>query len=184
MKSKLTLLAIIAAAVAIVAGVPTYADIQGSPHDFSGESWSGHEICAPCHIPHNASSDAALWARGPLSELGPYQLFESDAVLGVRSLTCLSCHDGTLALDGSDTGEKMTGDAVIGTDLTNDHPIGVAYTTATSSTRWQIPPANGIRLYDGKVECASCHNVHGTNYGALLRTDNWGSKVCLSCHIR
>jgi predicted CXXCH cytochrome family protein len=200
MKSRFTLFAVVALVVAIAAAVPSLASIQGSKHDFTGSAWSGNEICAPCHIPHNASGDAALWARGPLSELGPYTLWSSDDILGKRSLTCLSCHDGTLAL--GITSQKM-GDlypeADLGTDLTNDHPVGVAYTTSTAGTRWgvAVPNSSGtsariggtLSVYasaDGafRVECSSCHSVHGTDYPAMLRVSNYGSALCLTCHIR
>jgi predicted CXXCH cytochrome family protein len=203
MNSRFTLFAMIALAVAVVAGLPSFAGIQGSAHDFTGNAWSGNEICAPCHIPHNASKDAALWARGSLSDLGPYELWDGeDDVLGKRSLTCLSCHDGTLALGGI-TGSKMGDEspsADLGTDLTDDHPIGVAY-TMTASTRWgaavpnssgtsaKVGGTSGLSIYnngDGKyrVECSSCHSVHGSDFGGLLRMSNYGSALCLACHIR
>jgi predicted CXXCH cytochrome family protein len=202
MKFKLALLAVAVLAIAIVVGVPAFAGIQGSAHDFSSADWSGHEICSPCHIPHNASSEAALWARGSLADLGPYELWDNeDDVLGKRSLTCLSCHDGTLALEGVGGTTFMEGHSNIGTDLTNDHPVGVAYTTSTAGTRWKVPTFSSptsssgslgnVRIYlDAagtayRVECASCHNVHGSDYGAaMLRDTNYGSNLCLSCHIR
>jgi predicted CXXCH cytochrome family protein len=200
MKSKFILLALIALAVAVAVGVPAFAEIEGSAHDFSADAWSGFQICAPCHTPHNASGDAALWARSPLADQGPYTLWSSDDILGTESLTCLSCHDGTLALEGVGGSTFMTGDALIGTDLLNDHPVGVAYSTSTSATRWQVPTANSrttdikdlgdLYIYlddagtDYRVECASCHDVHGSGIAALLRTSNAGSALCLSCHIR
>ena len=67
------------------------------------------------------------------------------APVGSVSIACLSCHDGTQAMDtvlnepGSGAivssynsgiwsgSENPTGIALIGTDLTNDHPIGIQY---------------------------------------------------------
>ena len=202
MKSKFTLLALFALAAAIVVGVPAFADILGTAHDFSDESWSNNEICSPCHTPHAASSDAALWARHALSSQGPYTLWP-DSELGAESLTCLSCHDGTVAVGVNGTGPligAIDDDLDIGTDLTNDHPVGVAYSTSTSGTRWVVPTPNSrttslqnlgdMLIYldeagtDYRVECASCHAVHGAGFDDFLRADNEGSAVCLSCHVR
>jgi predicted CXXCH cytochrome family protein len=199
MKSKIAFLAIIAMMVAIVVVMPsTAATIVGSAHDFSGSAWSGNEICAPCHIPHNASSEAALWARGSLPLSSQYTLWGDEDVLSKRSLTCLSCHDGTVALGiTGETMEDLYPGANLGQDLTNDHPIGVAYNT--SSSRWVTPTPGrsassmnlgDLRIYlddageEYRVECSSCHSVHGTDYPAMLRTTNYASGVCLSCHIR
>ncbi len=50
---------------------------------------------------------------------------------------------------------------------------------------------NEVRLFNGRVECASCHNVHGTLdpsgtsfYETFLRMDNDGSALCLTCHVK
>ena len=202
MKSKFTLLAIFALAVALVVGVPASADILNTAHDFSDESWSNNEICSPCHTPHNASSDAALWARADLSSQGPYTLWP-DSVLGTESLTCLSCHDGTIAVGVNGTGPligAIDSDLDIGEDLTNDHPVGVEYPAFGFGTRWVEPTPNSrttevqdlgdmhIYLEDGgsayRVECASCHAVHGEGFDDFLRASNDGSGVCLCCYIR
>jgi len=34
------------------------------------------------------------------------------------------------------------------------------------------------------VECASCHDVHTANNGTFLRVSNYGSGLCLSCHVK
>ena len=53
------------------------------------------------------------------------------------SLLCLSCHDGTVALDayGGDPGNAGTiGDQFdLGTDLNNDHPISIVYDSALAT---------------------------------------------------
>jgi len=33
--------------------------ISGSAHDFSGNGWSGGQICIVCHTPHNADATVA-----------------------------------------------------------------------------------------------------------------------------
>ena len=53
---------------------------------------------------------------------------------GGSSKLCLSCHDGTVAVDnfgGTTTGTTfVTGDALLDTNLGNDHPISFTYNSA------------------------------------------------------
>ncbi|WP_210397066.1 cytochrome c3 family protein [Motiliproteus sediminis] len=214
------------------------------------------EVCVYCHTPHGANSqiNAPLWNRTltqagidgtyvTYDSLGTSTLTASVAQPGVNSLTCLSCHDGTLGMDsiinmpgsglydvnqetsqndsflndwnnasGTDAtshwgfgannteclschsnpgfpGASDFSIAFIGTDLTNDHPIGVDVPTgrfgddffapngASSGANWSLEyydtNLNGradkdeIRFYDtgsgARVECASCHDPHGVS---------------------
>jgi predicted CXXCH cytochrome family protein len=82
-------------------------------------------------------------------------------------------------------------------DLTNDHPVSMLYSAAKSpsstsgvndhATGFKEPDgtgqfSNGIRLYAGKVQCASCHDPHRSNTPTFLRVSNDASAVCLTCH--
>ncbi|OYU99507.1 MAG: hypothetical protein CFE45_12695, partial [Burkholderiales bacterium PBB5] len=125
-----------------------------------------------CHTPHGGSTDAPvpLWnkrlgAAGAPAGGGSYTTYDTlqtpsldgtVAQVGSISMACLSCHDGTQAMDnvinapgsggilsdggGNDgraytwsgstvnsAGRLSSGAALIGTDLTNDHPIGIQY---------------------------------------------------------
>ena len=125
---------------------------------------------------------------------------------------CLSCHSA----DAGPGGEGATDFSLfaIGTDLTNDHPVGVDLPDnigrrdfktpngISAVMHWfdddgdSRPDTNEIRFYDTgggpRVECGSCHDPHGvspTGFGGLinasfLRVRNNNSKVCLTCHIR
>src|SRR3989338_6636926 len=66
------------------------------------------EICVFCHTPHGSDSSAAvpLWNRTrstatyqTYSDLGTATMDADSAPIGGVSLACLSCHDGTQALD-------------------------------------------------------------------------------------
>jgi Doubled CXXCH motif (Paired_CXXCH_1) len=189
---------------------------------------------------------------------------------GINSLTCLSCHDGTTAVDsiinmpgagrynaaqetventdflnnawdnrrGPDAttharlapGECLACHAAgagvvgagatdftvfaIGTDLRNDHPVGILFPPAGAGTDFKEPTRrearlayfdnNGnaradaaeIRLYNSgegyEVECASCHDPHGVPSAGpgsvfnptFLRVANAASAVCLTCHTK
>ena len=131
------------------------------------------EICVFCHTPHGASTaaPAPLWNKrlgtaGAPAGGGSYTTYDTlqtpsldgtVAPVGSVSMACLSCHDGTQAMDniinapgsggfdatggGADgrtytwTGASVnaagrltnTTVAMLGTDLSNDHPIGIQY---------------------------------------------------------
>jgi predicted CXXCH cytochrome family protein len=170
------------ALVAMLASGAASAGIAATKHNLSsgglgavhttGAGTSTDEICVFCHTPHGADTSAAvpLWNKKLPSGTG-YQTYkdlnsstidgEILTTVGSVSLACLSCHDGTQAMDniinapgsggydttgGGATGlayswigtgtsvdadGKMIGAttniALIGTDLKNDHPIGIQY---------------------------------------------------------
>ena len=233
------------------------------------------EVCVYCHTPHGASGTvgAPLWNR--TNPGNTYTLYniplmsgQTPTQPGINSLTCLSCHDGTVAIDsiinmpGSggynasqetgqndaflDTWSPGPGDSgsphrklssstgsdscmlchqssfafgpftvfAIGTDLTNDHPIGVQLPssatydfnapdgTSPGMKFFEAGVANGradkneVRFYDTgegyEVECASCHDPHGVPSAgrsselipSFLRVSNTGSTLCLTCHSK
>jgi DmsE family decaheme c-type cytochrome len=37
-------------------------------------------------------------------------------------------------------------------------------------------------VFEGKLECSSCHNPHGATNVRLLRVGNWINETCVSCH--
>jgi hypothetical protein len=206
------------------------------------------EVCVYCHTPHGANRtvNAPLWNRTMRANtyqtydlLGSASITQPITQPGINSLTCLSCHDGTTAVDSvinmpgsgrynpaQETSENLgflnewnnkrgpdatvhmrlvdtgclachSADAgpvganatdftafAIGTDLRNDHPVGIRFPpNAGVGTDFKDPPrkesrlayfdTNGnaradsgeIRLYNSgegyEVECASCHDPHG-----------------------
>ncbi|MEK6704032.1 MAG: cytochrome c3 family protein [Planctomycetota bacterium] len=185
------------------------AQITNSAHDFSSYAWSGFEICKPCHTPHFANTAAGRLWNHTLSTAN-YTLFGgvagTSADLDRESRLCLSCHDGTVALDsfGGRTGSSyIPGSALIGTDLSNDHPIGnEAIYPTVSSTRFNPQDANHqvvgpwgtLRLKSWTdaagatqyvVGCRTCHNVHNAgDFDHMLNFSNTSSHLCLTCHIK
>lgn len=217
--------------------------ILGSKHDLSqlnvrsgAEAMSGvaysdyGDACVYCHIPPDVTSgkgklgQLAGWNRlKPMTK--QYQLFRSQSSATQArkpsdvSLLCLSCHDGTLAIDriahkpqGWDSGEdfslhmRMTTDddltscgkchngsvahnitsTTLGIDLRDDHPISIPYAGLDTDNRFfkavDNPSGfnNGVKLYDGMIECASCHDIHDTETKMLLRVD--ADVLCSTCH--
>ncbi len=184
-----------------------WGSISGSAHDFSGNGWSGGKICEPCHTPHNADSTmtgAPLWNHEVST--ATYTLYSSPTMdvtveqPGPVSKVCLSCHDGTVAVDsfGGQTGSTMiTGAANLGTDLSNDHPIGILWQHQTTGpgAASDCNPCHfgpeprkvvffGTSYADGlKMECASCHDVHnGAGFPFLTVETMANSQLCFQCH--
>jgi len=121
------------------------------------------EVCVFCHTPHGGQvGTAPLWNKNLPSTT--YQLYGSTGgesatldgqvlVVGSVSQACLSCHDGTQAMDNminapgsggynpagarpggytwtgalADGQMPAAGITNLGSDLRNDHPIGVEY---------------------------------------------------------
>ncbi len=205
--NRLTTIVLTFALVALV-GTGAQALIANSAHDFSLLGWnSGGEICQPCHTPHNAVTlaDAPLWNHDVTgAAFTPYTSSTMNAVTGAPSgvsLLCLSCHDGTVALDsfGGATGTNfIAGTALVDSDLSNDHPISFTYNAALATADGELfDPSSALSglpgggtidadlLFGGSMECASCHDVHNTIVGInpfLLHIDNDASVLCLTCH--
>ena len=134
------------------------------------------------------------------------------------SIFCLSCHDGAytaiasrvkitgladnaaITLNGVDwTLKNGVKAADLGSDLTNDHPIGFTYPVAgTTALRPLTDIQHASRFNTDKslffksnggaksnqMECSSCHKVHDNEHAPFLRTTNGSSTLCLSCHIK
>lgn len=190
-------------AAQIVPGSPASypsVSIVNTPHNlnnYPGIHIEGNQVCLPCHTPHNAkTSSQLLWNHAETEQTFTMYKNTAGQPSGTSKL-CLSCHDGVTALDsyGDNVGSVVvTGSHNIGTDLTNDHPIGIAYPTNRPTSFRDpstfAPGINGrpIKLVttDGiaKVECSSCHNVHNNGLGDFLRVPIQESYLCLQCHIK
>jgi len=182
--------------------------IKGTSHDLSGASWNTNaDLCDVCHTPHNSNTTVAtapLWDH-QLTTFTGYQAYTSGTLDagtlgdpdGISKL-CLSCHDGTVALEnyGSVTTgvTKLTVDSVgyVGTDLRNDHPVSFTYDAALVTADGGLHPITATSnlvgtieedlLSAGKVQCSSCHDPHNNEFGSFLIMTNASSKLCLTCH--
>lgn len=140
-----------------------HSQIVGSQHDLTvgGNAQAStavtDQVCVFCHTPHgsNVNAPVPLWNK-VLGNPGSYTQYSTlatptfdsaEAPVGSVSLACLSCHDGTQAMDvvinspgsnGYNAGGAQidpgavgqlagTPIPVLGTDLTNDHPISMQY---------------------------------------------------------
>ncbi len=181
--------------------------IVGSAHDFSSMAWSDGEICKPCHTPHFAMSGVdRLWNHELTT--ATYTMHEGTGTavddFDVLSRLCLSCHDGTVALDsfGGQTGSSFINPgAKIGTDLTNDHPVGsdAQYPPDPVPAWWSGAFADEadlpfeVELQDWAdtggvthrvVSCTTCHEPHNKDGLDMMTMSNNASALCLTCHLK
>jgi hypothetical protein len=205
-------------AMALLAGLSavSFAEIAGSVHDFSTSPFSGGQICIVCHAPHTVATPVIppLWNHEVTT--ATYIVYDSPTLdagpLGQpagSTLLCLSCHDGTVAVDsfGGATGTfYIGGSSNLGTDLSNDHPISFTYDTdlATADGGLWDPATTEVTIGSGgftrtgtiqevmlqadQLQCASCHDVHndfvagGIGGDPLLLISITSSELCLTCH--
>lgn len=198
------------AALALMAISAFGGTITGTPHDLSTKGWGTTELCKFCHTPHQAQNvvGAPLWNHRTTT--ANYSLYSSATFKGSStqpgptSKLCLSCHDGTVAIDSFANGGVLqagthfmtsysTNLVGAGASLTSDHPISFNYDAAlvqldpalvTPVSTNYVDAARSIPLYNSKMECASCHATHDNAFGKFLRTSNAGSALCLKCHIK
>jgi predicted CXXCH cytochrome family protein len=172
----------------------------------------GDQTCIICHTPHNAMTtvlNAPLWNH-QVSAVAAYTLYSGSTFNGSSTITqpdassklCLACHDGTVGLENyggvtGGTANIIAGYANLGTSLANDHPISFTYDAALVAADGNglynpTTTLSGINaglhidddmLFSGKMQCASCHDVHNSGgFANLLLKDNAGSALCLTCH--
>lgn len=116
--------------------------------------------------------------------------------------------DGTDQTGGkiSNPAYEITGGGTGGADMKGNHPVGVpfpynnqpsTYNGISSGpdvrlNQWVATPS-GVKIFGAGgaggpvagaagIECASCHDPHGTGNAFFLRVTKSQSQLCLSCH--
>lgn len=201
----------LALAGALLCACPVRADITTTKHNLSAsgpgtvKAATEAQICVFCHAPHNSAPSAPLWNRQAQgSSYTPYTSSTAKANAGQptgSSLLCLSCHDGTIALGnvlsrttpiamaGGVTTMPTTSPSRLGTDLSGDHPISIAYTSTLAATRGELADPStltgAVRLdFTGQMQCSACHDAHNDSYGKFLVMPNQASALCQVCHVK
>ena len=161
---------------------------------------------------HTLQSDTSysMYDNGPgAPQSGPKA---SQAILlgmnpGSTSLLCLSCHDGSVAVNSYGNPDQLprsqsTGTAFMSTIYTigqdkylgNHHPIGFNYddvqavdTEIRKASTAKLTATGFIEDYlseTGTMECSTCHSVHnkGNTGETLLWRSDQNSELCLTCH--
>lgn len=194
----------VALAVAFFASTASAA-ITNSKHDFVNNGYvspAPASTCIFCHVPHAGQTGTAglpLWAPGRtltspttyysgLTAFGTGLPVVITAVDAKGTQTCLGCHAlGTAASMGTNQG-NMPAAAVVGLDVSNDHPIGnnVVITFGQKGMQAAIS-LGGITIASGvtSMQCSTCHDVHNATAvvqagSKLLRS--YTGDFCIACH--
>ncbi|MGE5323466.1 MAG: hypothetical protein ACM3SW_11415 [Actinomycetota bacterium] len=225
-KAAILALVICVATSAFAARAPKSA-VFGSAHDFKTQlGGASYTLCNFCHTAHKFGSAPTgpgylLWNH-TLSNVASYGVYTSDSMrstptdLGgqmVVSNLCLSCHDGTVAINswyevqaGANfqplpQGTLFMPDDTTVRDLTKQHPVNFVYPDATTAANIGILPAadqfsvdgqGNVPLFQGRMQCATCHDPHaGPSSGAHLFFRTFPStpaqtltgSSCVYCHL-
>lgn len=129
--------------------------------------------CLSCHDSAAASGDV-----GAVNSSDAHQL-KNEPNLGASWPRCdEACHDA-----GTPPRDLWQ----IGPNLSNDHPISMTYPTPSQDPDFHIPPNpmtgwSDVKLFNGRVECPTCHNPHDPSRVPFLRKTVSGSQLCIVCH--
>jgi DmsE family decaheme c-type cytochrome len=160
------------------------------------------EVCRACHegamqafggTPHARAAGRCETCHGPRSkhiEDPGRQLAWADLSAAQQSTVCMQCHEG---------GARMTWRG--GTHVSSDVSCSSCHTVMAARSerallgrerveatcyachgeiRAQMSKSSHHPVREGRVDCASCHNAHGSTPG-LLRTATL-NETCVSCH--
>ena len=197
----------------------------------TGVNGPSYALCNYCHVAHKFAGDAqygGLGTNGPgqllwnhtLSSSTAYTVYTSwtmqnkdiaslqttgnpNADINNPSVMCMSCHDGTVALNSTYTGtigSNGTLDAartINPADANKTHPVNFTYDATLAANAGMKVPAGTqgvdantgnavVPLFGGKMQCATCHEPH-TNSHLLFRNFNpvytaTNGSWCLYCH--
>lgn len=161
---------IVCAGVIIMAVSARGNSILGSRHDLSFFNMRGYgtetgpmtgatfndyrDACVYCHTPHNGSTVAPMWNRqlpGQNGNIAEYKVYDSPSLDSKAehgpdgiSLACLSCHDGTVAVD-----------AVVNTPKFHQW--------SDAGTHYRMDAEGSV----GSDTCGKCHNRLTGAYGGI-----------------
>ena len=155
--------------------------------------------CKYCHIvedDNQMNQEVILINSNLNNNFTPYKSSTLDADVSIplgSSKLCLSCHDGTLSMDHLNL-PNLSSSQIFSTNLSASHPVSFQYDSDLALKDGELHDpsfsASGLGgtissdlLVQGKLECISCHDVHGERgQKNLLIMSNYKSRLCLTCH--
>lgn len=208
--------------------------VVNTPHDLSsGSSATIHstdqtQVCVFCHVAHqqaaankqpplwshtlSATNFSTVYASSTFTSLGTNITAIGAATVGsaTTSHLCLSCHDGTVAVNsfygnkftatipvGGNiaAGGLLTGPNLLGTDLSSSHPVNFSM----DQTTWTVKNTHIVGINttthattgavalpldsNNKLQCATCHTSHDDTNTNFLRDTMARSAICTDCHL-
>ncbi len=212
MKKVIIAMAVLAMAVPALAADIADDDGGHSKAFGCGACHSAH-VKVPIETSHAKISEALvvpLWGRTitteTLSAYGAGTTTKQDIVPGSptnESALCMSCHDGVTnsstaashKIDESAGADAAAKKALGYIDTNIGHPISFTYSGAVDTGNFNnVPITSGTStavLENGRMECTSCHDIHGANINsdnyairATTKTTAAEENICKSCHIK
>lgn len=191
-------------ALALTVGAGLAQDgLEGSKHDFSNKDWFDGDKCGVCHTPacNDPPPVAPLWnPRADLARSFAPQRGARGNLPGQGTLTCLRCHDGTVAKAIGTAGlpaatgvnkprfaNKFNPGVFRSGHGTTDHPVGIPYPNVAKGFRpmTTVVAGGAVALPAGNVECVSCHDPHNhSGEKHMLVSTIARSALCLTCHAK
>ncbi|HET9554519.1 MAG TPA: cytochrome c3 family protein [Anaeromyxobacteraceae bacterium] len=154
--------------------------------------------CIFCHAAHSGKPGG----KNRPDSAAQYQTYRSSTMVARPSAgptgatrTCLSCHDGTIAVGDTATkripmaagssGKLTSAQGSFGFDLTSTHPVSIA-ATPTAATRRPLADEAAQLDKSGQVQCTSCHDPHSEDTDPVEKNFLVGSSrngaLCTTCH--
>jgi predicted CXXCH cytochrome family protein len=157
--------------------------LPGSSNGVLGRISGGlHGKCEYCHIPgqNDDPGETRFTNQNRTGDgfSGKYS-HRAEEMTGTSKL-CLTCHDGTIARDHGDSYRGEGSAETFSVDLNRSHPVSVDYNTVSFRKSRNFYPAATIgplKLYDGRVECGTCHDTHNR-----FRLRVSVRELCTRCH--
>lgn len=182
--------------------VPPPLDVSQSRHNFGSTSGWGDgtyravnedEVCIYCHTPHGGSVAVPLWNRASatMQTPGGFTHYASATLSGymtggtmatrnvnIESLLCMSCHDGTAAINNihnisNRTGEFPDGGGSFGQPGWDNHIITM-FGIPGASIGDASDGAGGMSITNPGKDLSDDHPISFSYYAASTHADNNG----------
>jgi predicted CXXCH cytochrome family protein len=138
------------------------------------------EECSACHVPGKSLATAS---DGHVAASRYYHSDHGDSEFDSPSDVCLSCHSQSRSPGQAFTRTLATMASAPRFHEEASHPYGIEVPLGSGTIRTGIRNAldERIRLFQGRIECATCHDLTESADDRLVR---FASKydLCLGCH--
>ncbi len=149
----------------------------------------GQGFCVLCHsgLDENMHSVSGVSAHmGSVVKIAYGRGNRGAVRLDEVSIKCMSCHDATFGSESTVSNfDLFRSQHSNTTGLT--HPVGVSYFEARRKYHGAYRPLKDlppqIKLFGGRVGCGTCHSPYARGHAELVM-NNYGSNLCLACHVK
>jgi len=182
----------------------------GTPQDVSPDDYVGANTCLTCHDANMGAHGRTANPRTPMATQGceschgpgrahvdaggdPDLIRHIDELAPAEaSAVCTSCHDTgeTLFWEGSQhdlrnltcvTCHSVHDPASLEHQLKSESVLQTCGTCHRDKLA-KLDRSGHMPVREGKMDCATCHNPHGSQNVRLLRVGNTLNESCTSCH--